>query len=209
MMNTIGKSAFDPAQQGLDISVFSKRVQDYLQCENALEELKFRNSSISLEKYEEMEAGHAHGHIILAKQEILKLRAKIEMWEQSIADSEREIRKYKRKQNAKSSNKPGRPVRNETNELAAREFTMKWVASLMDTLGAKGCGAKRGLEMLVPTMQERNWRRWLSGETIPTYSTIESLLNTRIAHGKYSGKMLCKVPVSPSHDQILALLRFI
>ncbi len=206
MMITVGNSAFDPAQQGLDISVFSQKVQDYLKCENALDELKFWNSSISIE---DMEAGHAHGSIILAKQEILKLRAKIEKWEQFIAVSEREIRKYKRKQNEKSANKPGRPVRTETNELMVREFTMKWVASLMDALEAKGCGAKRGLEMLIPTMQERNWRRWLSGETIPSYSTIEKLLITEIAHGKFAGKMLCQVPVTPSHDQILGLLRFI
>lgn len=195
------------AKQGHDPKTFSKKVQEYLECEATCEAIQTECGSWN--SIEEMEAHSAQGSITLARQEILKLQAKIEKWEQVIAASNRVIRRYKRKQTANTFNKPGRPVRSKFKEQAAREFSMKWVASLIEALDAKGCGAKRGLEMLVPTTQERNWRRWLKGEAVPSYSTVESLLEVKVAHGKYAGKTLCQIPVVPSHDQFMTLLRFL
>lgn len=196
-----------PKKQELDSNNYSKKVQVYLECESVCEAIQAESASWN--SVEEMEAHSAQGSITLARQEILKLQSKIERWEHVIATSNRVIRRFKRRQAADTYAKPGRPVRSEFKEKAARELSMKWVASLIEVLEAKGCGAKRGLEMLIPTTQERNWRRWLKGETVPSYSTVEGLLGIKVAHGKYAGKPLCQVPVVPSHDQFMTLLRFI
>ena len=119
------------------------------------------------------------------------------------------IQEYKRKLRSEETNNRGRPARNEYRELVIKKFTMKWVASLKSSLEAKGCGTQRGLEWMVPTIQERTWRRWLNGESLPPYSTIEDLLIVKVSHGKYAGEFLYNVPVVPNHNQILTLLQFI
>lgn len=207
MPTTDGKRTFDEDNQCIDIKIFSPRVQEYIEYEGAI--ATFNIEDKCWKSYEEMEAYNAQGSIYVARQEILKLQAKIKKWEEMIVTSNRKIQKYKRQQKSESSGKPGKPVRSEHREEVVKKFTMKWVASLIDALDAKGCGPKRGLEMLIPSTLERTWRRWLNGDSIPPYLTFENLLGTRIAHGKYAGKAILDVPVTPSHDQILTLLRFI
>lgn len=158
---------------------------------------------------EEEDAKHAHESILLAKQRIKELRRQIEEQEELIMTAQSVIKNYKRSTREDSLVGPGRPIRSEYRESIVRKFVGMWVRSLKEALEVKGCGAKAGLEMMVSSSQERNWRRWLNGDAIPSYSTFDDLLDARITSGKYAGKMLCDVPVSPTHHQILTLLQFI
>lgn len=145
-----------------------------------------------------------------ADQKIRELNEEIAKQKAYISKYKHLIQNYKRCiVRTKNLNKRGRPARTKHREKAVREFMQKWVASLMEALEAKGCGAQRGLEKMVSSEQERNWRRWLSGEAIPTYATFDNLLDTVITSGKYAGEPLFKVPVTPTHNQVLTLLQFI
>lgn len=153
--------------------------------------------------------GRAHIELISAKQKIRELQEEIAKQEAIINTSNRTIQKQKRQVQAEKSNKRGRPKRSECREQIVRKFMMKWVASLMVALEVKSCGATGGLENKVSLTTERNWRRWLKGDAIPSCSTFDNLLNSKITDGKYAGEPLYKVPVTPTHNQILTLLRFI
>lgn len=158
---------------------------------------------------EQEEAHWAQAHINSANQKIRELQEEITKQKVSISKFNCLIQNYKRLVKSDKLNKRGRPTRSENREQIAREITQKWVASLMESLGVKSCGAKGGLEKVISSTQERNWRRWLSGDAIPSYSTFENLLDAEITCGKYAGGQLFKVPVTPTHDQVLTLLQFI
>jgi hypothetical protein len=62
---------------------------------------------------------------------------------------------------------------------------------------------------MVSSSLERNWRRWLNGDAIPSYSSFEGLLDSKITDGEYAGQLLKSVPTTPAGRQILTLLQFI
>jgi hypothetical protein len=196
------KKTCDVAYEPFNIEAFSPEVQAYIEYETVIAESKISK----WQTFEEMEAARAPKTINLARQNIRVLQAKIEEWERVIGISKRALRIYKRQQSSEIATERGRPARLESRSQVVKKFSQQWVASLMDALEAKGCGAKRGLEMFAPSVTERNWRRWLNGDSIPSYTTFENLLGTRIIHGKYAGEMLCNVPVSPTHNQVSTLL---
>lgn len=162
----------------------------------------FESGNAAWKSLEELDAWHAQSAINLAKQKIKALREEIEMQEAIILDSERTIRKFKRQN---SSHKAGRPERSEEKERITKIFISQWVMSLMNTLEVNSCGR---LEKMISFSTERNWRRWLKGDAIPTFKTFEKLLDTKIDHGKYAGEELQKVPSTPEHKALLTLLRF-
>jgi hypothetical protein len=207
-VNTTTSSYANAVQQPFDIEAFelSAGVRDYIEYE---ESVKFLFHSRNGDSIEKTDALRNQEMINKAKRNIRELQAEIEKWEQIINISSRAIRKYKRHQKDEPSNRSGRPARSEYREQVVKKFTMQWVASLMDVLEVKGCGSKQGLEMLVPTVNERKWRRWLNGESIPSYSNFEQLLSENISRGKYSGKVICDVPVTPNHGQVSTLLQFL
>jgi len=153
--------------------------------------------------------GKARLEMLMAKQKIRELMAEISKQEAIIRDRQGIIRKHNQFQN-KNTNKRGRPKRSSEREIV-KKFIMKWVSSLKDALEVKSCGGKGGLEKMVSSTLERNWRRWLNGDSIPSYATFEILLDSKITAGKYSGtgKLLRDVPVTPTHNQMLSLLQFI
>lgn len=155
---------------------------------------------------EEMYAGQAQQKINMAKQRIRELQEEIEKQEKIVCAAERIIQNYRRHSQIEKATKRGRPARSAYREKIAEKFMSQWIASLKDALQAKSCVE---LEKMVSSISERNWRRWLKGDAIPTYSTFDKLLSTKIEHGKYAGEVLYKVPVTPSHNDLLTLLRFI
>lgn len=169
----------------------------------------FESEEGSWKSCEEMDAYFAQAEINTAKQKIIELLEEINKQETIIRVSKLTIQKYKRQVQTGKSNKRGRRTRSKYKEEIATKFTMKWVASLKDALEVKSCGAGGGLEKMVSSTLERNWRRWLKGDAIPSYTTLETLLNSKITEGKYAGKPLCNVPVTPNHNQMLTLLQFI
>lgn len=190
---------------GLDVASLPAKVSQYLEYESAISTFQLEDGA--WDSIEEMEAHIAQGSIIFAKNEILKLQARIKQFEQVIDDSNLKIHKYKL--HSKSKESRGRPQRHEQREYVAKKFTMLWVGALIQILEADGCGSKLGLERFLPTVKERSWRRWLNGESIPSYKTFEKLLYETVQEGKFAGTTLMEIPIYPSHSQILTLLKFL
>lgn len=214
-------NALQPWEQPFDIELFEKEYFEHLRIEAHkahIEKLEndpaymaqaFESEDGSWKSFEDMDAYYAQVEINSAKQKIRELLEEINKQEAIINVSKRTIQKYKRLVQADKSNKRGRRTRSEYREEIVRKFTMKWVASLKDALEVKNCGPKSGLEKMVSSTTERNWNRWLKGDAIPLYTTFENLLDLKITNGKYVGEPLCKIPVSPTNNQMLTLLQFI
>lgn len=211
--------------QAFDINQFEKEHFEYIENERAEQRawlvreqeidpdlmaalFAFEDKSKSIREEEE-DALWAQVQINSAKEKIRELREEIARHNAYINKCNCLIQNFKRISRTEKSKKRGRPVRSEYRERIVRKFTKQWVTSLMETLEIKSCGDKKGLANVIASTQERNWRRWLSGEVIPSYSTFDDLLDFRITSGKYAGKLLYEIPVTPSHHQILTLLQFI
>lgn len=188
----------------IELSVQNKKIDP----ESMATLFSLEDSAISFPN-ERNDALWAQTQINSANQKIRELNDEIAKQKLNISKFNCLIQNYKRIVKTDKLNNRGRPVREGYREEIARAFTKKWVASLMESLEVKSCGAEGGLAKVVSSTQERNWRRWLSGDAIPSYSTFENLLDAEITCGKYSGEQLFKVPVTPTHDQILTLLQFI
>ena len=151
-------------------------------------------------------AYEAQQDIINSKLKIKELQDELEKHEAIIRESEKIVRKLKRHMNAENANKIGRPERSSEKGNVAKKFVSRWVASLMNELEIKSC-AKLG--KVVSDTNERNWRRWLNRDAIPTYINFEKLLSAKIDHGKFAGQPLHNISVTPPHDALLTLLRFV
>lgn len=147
--------------------------------------------------------------INLANKKIRELYEEIAKQEADIKKFNLLITNYKRFEKCEKANARGRPVRSLSRENQAKSVIATWVSSLMTALEVKSCGEKKGLEMMLNSVQERNWRRWLNGISVPSYRTFSNLLDTVVSSGKYAGQPLFKVPVNPTHDQVLTFLKFI
>lgn len=198
------------AEKAFDIELFKKEYFELLENdpEHWANEFEFHD-------WKYVDPGNTRGkarlEMILAKQKIRELMEEISKQEAIIRDCQKIIRKHNHNRHVQNgkSNRRGRPERSGDREDIVKKFIMKWVASLKDALEVRGCGAKGGLEKMVSSTVERNWRRWLSGDAIPSYATFENLLESKITGGKYAGESLRNVPVNPTHNQILRLLKFI
>lgn len=218
-----GNSKTAQRGQPFDIELFEKEHYEYVVEERlAAEEARIRErendpelmaneflfENLRFKSDEEKVAYDAEKIIQKTKQKIRELQEEIVKQEEIINSSNRTIQKYKRQVQTEKSSKRGRRARSEDRERVVRKFIMKWVASLKDALEVKSCGAEGGLAKVVSSTQERNWRRWLKGDAIPSYATFNTLLDSKITGGKYAGERLCNVPVTPTHNQILTLLQF-
>lgn len=198
------------AEKAFDIELFEKEYFEFLENdpEHWANEFEFYEW-----KYvdPDNQTGRARLEMLAAKQKIQELMEEINKQEAIVRDCHRAIRKHNRQRQLLNENSAGRgrPERSKAWEVIVKKFIMEWVASLKDALKVKGCGAKGGLEKLISTTPERNWRRWSRGDAIPSYLTFEKLLQSKIEVGQYAGESLCDVPVKPSHKQITRLLQFI
>lgn len=176
-----------------------------------------------------LDSNRAKAEMTKAHREIRELQRQIEQLEGVIREAEKIVRKYKRYVQAESSSKGrGRPETSEFNMRIGKKFVSKWVMSLMEALDVKSC---QKLEELLSThtsklefnkvtgkseavtilsrATERNWRRWLKGEAIPSYNTFEMLMGTKIDFGKCKGQLLQDIPTTPNSNDIQTLLTFI
>lgn len=198
------------AKKAFDIESFEKEYFELLENdpEHWADEFEFHEW-----KYvdPDNQTGRARLEMLAAQQKIQELLEEINQQEAIVRNCQRVIRKRSRLRQLlkESSAGRGRPERPKAREKIVKKFIVEWVASLMDALQVKGCGAKGGLEGVVSTTSERNWRRWSKGDAIPSYSTFINLLQSQITAGQHTGKLLCDVPVKPTHKQISRLLQFI
>jgi hypothetical protein len=171
----------------------------------------FRAARDGFKSFGEIDAYRAQSEINLAQRRLRELQLEIEKQEKIIRDAEKTIRKFKRHAQAEQNSKgKGRPANSEYNTIVCKKFVSKWVSSLMDALEAKSC---QQLEQLlgsnVERSTERNWRRWLRGEALPTYNTFVSLQSAKIEFGKHAGKLLQDITTIPNSNDLQTLLRYI
>ena len=152
----------------------------------------------------EMHAYDAQCDIDIANQKIAALQKIVEKQKSFIRDAELIIKRNKRHEaSIRASNKIGRPEKSTIRQEVAIKFTSQWVQSLIDALDVKSCAQ---LETVIDESNERNWRRWRSGERVPTHNNLSKLLNAEIMEGSYLGKPLHEVPTIPEHNDLLKLI---
>ena len=174
--------------------------------------MAFESSNNSWKSFEEMDAWYAQRAINFAKQKIKELQDEIRKQDAIINCSETIVKNFKKAARAEKTNSRSRPKRSEFKERIARKFTIQWVESLKSVLGVESCGKLAGLislPMEVSLTGQRNWRRWLNGDAIPTYTTFEKLLSAKILEGNFVGSTIYDLPLSPSSNSLLTLLRFL
>ncbi len=152
----------------------------------------------------EMDAWSAQCDIDVANQKIIALQKVIEKQKALIQSTERIISKNKRHEAAmRKSKKIGRPEKSPERQEVALKFTSQWVQSLMDALKMSNSAQ---LESAIDGSSQRNWRRWLNGQAVPTRKKLSELLNAEITQGSYKGKSLHDVTTIPKHNDLLSLI---
>jgi hypothetical protein len=165
---------------------------------------KFKSDEGNWTSKFEIYACDAQGDINIANQKITALQKIIGKQEALIISSKRIIESYKRHDAVmRKSKKIGRPEKSPERQEVALIFTSQWVQSLMDALNIKTCAQ---LEARIDGSNQRNWRRWLNRETVPSHNNLSELLKVEITQGSYKGKPLHDVPTNPEHNNLLALI---
>lgn len=152
-----------------------------------------------------MYAEEAQSDIYVANRKISELQEIIEKQKALIQRAERIIRRNKRHETEmRASKKIGRPEKSLERQNVAIRFTSQWVQSMMDALDVISCS---GLESAIIGSSQRNWRRWLNGERVPTGRTLVELAKTKIKSENFKGSKLEDLPTSPRLVDLLALVR--
>lgn len=164
----------------------------------------FRHTDGGWDSGFEMDAWNAQRDIDIANQKITALQKVIEKQRTFIQSANRIISKNKRHEAAtRKSKKIGRPEKSPERQAVAIKFTSQWVQSLMEALKVNNSAQ---LECAVDGSNQRNWRRWLSGQAVPTHNNLSELLNAEITQGIYKGKPLHDVTITPKHNDLLSLI---
>jgi len=153
----------------------------------------------------EMNIWEAQSDIDLAHRKIGELEGLIEKQQSLIVRAQITIRRNQREAaRVKNITRRGRPKLSQERQAVAAKFTAQWVRSLLCVLEATSCNQ---LEIVISGSNQRNWRRWLKGDFVPTITSLSALENAPVASGPHQGKVLRELPVTPSYDDLLALIR--
>lgn len=171
--------------------------------------MHFEAAKCAWKSFEEMDAYNAQQEINLARRRLIELHEEIERQQLIIKQAQINIQTYKTNINSGQMKKVGKPHISETQKTLIKRFMAKWIQSLMEVLEVKNCRKlEERLSVETSLNSERNWRRWLNGDAVPTYKTFETLLNTKIVSGTYSKQSLQFISTIPKSDDLLTLLRF-
>ena len=147
----------------------------------------------------------AESDIELAGRKVKGLQALIEAQRSLIQHLEGVIRTNKRRAaQERDRATPGRPKQSPERQAIAQQFTAQWVQSLMGLLAVNSCAR---LEEMIANSSQRNWRRWLNGEAIPTRSSLAALAATKIVKGRHKGTTLNDMGTTPTYDEMVRLIR--
>lgn len=147
----------------------------------------------------------AENDIELAGRKVKGLQALIDAQRSLIRHLEGVIRTNKRRAaQEKDRATPGRPKQSPERQAIAHQFTAQWVQSLMALLEVKSCAR---LGEMIANSSQRNWRRWLNGEAIPTRNSLAALGATKIVKGPYKGTTLNDMGTTPTYDEMVRLIR--
>lgn len=201
-----------PGTQVIHAKVYEPSAQELARHEEEMKDIHYCLKKFKSEKGKwtsefDIYAYEAECDINIARLKIAELKKIIEKQEALIFECNRIIKKNKRLEAAIiPSNRIGRPyISSERQEVALR-FVSQWVQSLIDELQVKNCAQ---LETCIPESNQRNWRRWLGGDAVPTSNNLTDLLSAEVRQGRYKGQPLHNVPTTPEHNDLLSLISLI
>ncbi len=151
-------------------------------------------------------AWDAADDIELANSKIEALQELIDAQQAHIQHLEQVVRENKRRdaELSRGHGMRGRPQLLPERKAIAHKFTAKWVKSLMAMFEVD---STLRLEDMVSGSSQRNWRRWVSGEAVPTLTTLVALQTEKVARGRYKGKSLKNLATTPTYDDLLKLVK--
>lgn len=168
-----------------------------------LERFDFENRAWSSEF--EVNIWDAREDSQLAHRKIVELERLIHQQRTLIDHAQSVIRKnHVREVQLKTNARRGRPKLSRERQEVAAKFMAQWVQSLSSILGTTSCNQ---LESVISGSSQRNWRRWLKGDFIPTVTSLSALGNARVNGGPHRGKVLRELPTAPGYDDLLPLVR--
>ena len=136
----------------------------------------------------EVNIWEAQADIALAHRKIGELERLIERQRSFIVRAQISVRRNRREE-ARVINiaRRGRPKLSQARQDMAAKFTAQWVQSLMQVLEASSCNQ---LETRIAGSNQRNWRRWLKGDFVPTTTSLSALEKASVTSGPHQGKAL-------------------
>lgn len=153
----------------------------------------------------EVNIWEAQADIDLAHRKIGELERLIEKQRSFIVRAQITIRRNQREEaRVRTIARRGRPKLSQERQDVAAQFTAQWVQSLLNVLEATSCNQ---LETRIAGSNQRNWRRWLKGDFVPTTTSLAALEKASVTSGHHQGKVLRELPVTPSYEDLLALIR--
>lgn len=147
---------------------------------------------------------YAQRDIEIANRNIADMSKAIASQHAAIKDAKIAIKQLKQAQADETGPARGRPGRQEARQKVLAKFTVQWVKSLMESLEVKN--AKK-MEDAVRESNQREWRRWLAGESTPTVTSLARMSALPIRQGKLQGMTLEDVPTTPSLADLCSLVR--
>jgi hypothetical protein len=151
-------------------------------------------------------AWDAESDINVANRKIQELQGLMEAQQEHIHYLTGILRESKRRDAQLDSRygKAGRPKMSPERQGIAQKFTVAWVASLKNLLAVKSYAR---MEEMVSGTSQRNWRRWGSGEAVPTLTTLADIQTAKVARGRYKGQSLKDLATTPAYDELVKLVR--
>lgn len=166
---------------------------------------KFESDDRSWSSEFEVYAWDAQSDINIASRKIKGLQEHIEKQQSLIQGFERVLRRNKRRAaELCNADKPGRPRKSPERQEVARRFTAHWVQSWMEGLNVNNSVQ---LGELVSDSSERNWRRWQTGQSVPTIKSLLALQTAKITQGYFKGQPFLAIETDPTFDEMLMLIR--
>lgn len=98
-----------------------------------------------------------------------------------------------------------RPIRSPEHQAAIQGFVANWVKCVKNEMDVQTCS---DLGSLIPDSDQRNWRNWQNGKTIPSPKSFLEVITSRITkkgHEHY-GKCLAEIPTTPESQDLYCLL---
>lgn len=151
-------------------------------------------------------AWDAADDIEVANAKVKALQELIDAQQAHIQNLEQVVRQNKRRDAELSDGygKRGRPQLSPERKAIAHQFTAKWVKSLMAILEVD---STLRLEDMVTGSSQRNWRRWVSGEAVPTLTTLADIQAAKVSRGHYKGQSLKDLATIPAYEELVKLVR--
>lgn len=98
-----------------------------------------------------------------------------------------------------------RPISSPEHQAAIQDFVASWVKCVKNEMAVQTCS---DLGSLIPGSDQRNWRNWQNGKTIPSPKSFLEVITSRITRKghEHLGKCLAEISTTPESHDLYCLL---